>query len=71
VANVGRRPTVNGQDVRLEVHLFDFDGDLYGAHLEVEFRLKLRAEQRFASFDALKQQIQRDAAAAREFLGIG
>ena len=71
VANVGRRPTVNGQDVRLEVHLFDFDGDLYGAHLEVEFRLKLRTEQRFASFDALKQQIQRDAAAAREFLGVG
>jgi riboflavin kinase/FMN adenylyltransferase len=71
VANVGHRPTVDGQDVRLEVHLFDFDGDLYGAHLEVEFRLKLRAEQRFESFDALKAQIGRDAAAARAFLGIG
>ena len=71
VANVGHRPTVDGQDVRLEVHLFDFDGDLYGAHLEVEFRLKLRPEQRFESFDALKAQIGRDALAAREFLGIG
>jgi len=71
VANIGHRPTVDGQDVRLEVHLFDFDGDLYGAHLEVDFRLKLRAEQRFESFDALKAQIGRDAAAAREFLVIG
>lgn len=71
VANVGHRPTVDGQDVRLEVHLFDFDGDLYSGHLEVEFRLKLRAEQRFGSFDALKVQIGRDATAARAFLGIG
>jgi riboflavin kinase/FMN adenylyltransferase len=52
----------------LEVHLFDFDGDLYGAHLQVEFRLKLREEQRFESFDALKEQIARDAAAARQYL---
>jgi riboflavin kinase/FMN adenylyltransferase len=70
VANVGHRPTVDGQDVRLEVHLFDFDGDLYSAHLEVQFRLKLRAEQRFESFDALKVQIGRDAAAARAYLGV-
>jgi riboflavin kinase/FMN adenylyltransferase len=68
VANVGKRPTVGGVEPRLEVHLFDFDGDLYGAHLQVEFRLKLREEQRFASFDALKQQIARDAAAARHYL---
>jgi riboflavin kinase/FMN adenylyltransferase len=52
------------------VHLFDFDGDLYGAHLQVEFRLKLRDEQRFESFDALKQQIARDAAAARQYLSV-
>jgi riboflavin kinase/FMN adenylyltransferase len=71
VANVGHRPTVDGRDTRLEVHLLDFDGDLYGAHLEVAFRLKLRAEQRFASFEALKTQIARDAAAARAYLGIG
>jgi riboflavin kinase/FMN adenylyltransferase len=70
VANVGHRPTVDGQDVRLEVHLFDFDGDLYGAHLEVEFRLRLRGEQRFESFEALQAQIGRDAAAARAYLGV-
>jgi riboflavin kinase/FMN adenylyltransferase len=70
VANVGRRPTVNGQDMRLEVHLFDFAGDLYGAQLEVEFRLKLRDEQRFDSFAALQAQIGRDAEAARGYLGV-
>jgi riboflavin kinase / FMN adenylyltransferase len=70
VANIGSRPTVDGQDMRLEVHLFDYAGDLYGAHLEVEFRLKLREEMRFPSFDALTEQIGRDAAAARSFLGI-
>ncbi len=70
VANLGRRPTVDGEELRLEVHLFDFDGDLYGAHLEVEPRLKLRDEQRFESFDALKAQIRRDAEAARVYLGI-
>jgi riboflavin kinase/FMN adenylyltransferase len=71
VANVGRRPTVNGVDLRLEVHLFDFDGDLYGAQLEVEPRLKLRDERRFESFDDLKAQIDRDATAARDYLGVG
>ena len=70
VANLGKRPTVGGEEHRLEVHLFDLDRDLYGAHLDVVFRLKLRDEQRFASFDALKTQIARDAAAARQFLGV-
>lgn len=68
VANLGSRPTVNGQDARLEVHLFDFDECIYGRHIEVEFRLKLREEQRFSSFDALKRQIALDAAAARAYL---
>ena len=70
VANIGRRPTVDGTEERLEVHLFDFDADIYGTHLSVEFRLRLRDEQRFESFEALKAQIARDAAAAREFLGV-
>ena len=60
---------MGGVDSRLEVHLFDFDGDLYGAHLQVEFWLKLRDEQRFESINALKEQIARDAAAARQYLG--
>ena len=71
VANIGTRPTVTG-DTRylLEVHLFDLNSDLYGRHAQVEFRLKLRDEQRFDSFPALKAQIDRDAVAARAFLGV-
>ncbi len=63
VANIGTRPTVNGQGCRLEVHLFDFDETIYGRHIQVEFRLKLREEKRFDSFEDLKRQIQLDAAA--------
>lgn len=68
VANVGNRPTVDGRGYRLEVHLFDFDRTIYGQHLEIEFRLKLRDEQRFDSFEALRRQIALDAAAARAYL---
>jgi riboflavin kinase/FMN adenylyltransferase len=71
VANIGVRPTVEG-DTRylLEIHLFDFDRSVYGAHVSVEFVQKLREEQRFENFEALRQQIFRDAAAAREILGV-
>jgi riboflavin kinase/FMN adenylyltransferase len=69
VANVGNRPTVDGSArYLLEVHLFDFAGDLYGRHAEVDFRLKLRDERKFGSFEELKTQIDRDVAAAREYL---
>jgi len=67
VANVGRRPTLNGQRTQLEVHLFDFNGDLYGQPIVVVPRKKLRDEHKFESFDALKQQIQVDAEHARHF----
>ncbi len=67
VANVGSRPTVGGTRSLLEVHLFDFDRDIYGRYVHVDFLHKLRAEQRFNSFEALKQQIQCDAEQAREF----
>ena len=69
VANIGTRPTVDGTSARLEVHLFDFDQSIYGRHLEVELMLRLRDEQRFESFEALRAQIQRDAETARAFLG--
>jgi len=68
VANIGVRPTianVSGERL-LEVHLFDFDGDLYGYDLEVTFSRFLRPEQKFASLDALKAQIAADVAAARQ-----
>lgn len=68
VANVGVRPTVNdGTLANLEVHLFDFDGDLYGERLDVEFVIKLRDEKKFESLDALKAAIAVDQQAAREW----
>ncbi|MFP5440731.1 MAG: bifunctional riboflavin kinase/FAD synthetase [Gammaproteobacteria bacterium] len=67
VANIGRRPTVDGVDERLEVHVFDFSQAIYGRHIAVRFRARLRDEMRFDGLDALKAQIARDAAAAREF----
>lgn len=69
VASLGTRPTVNGVKPLLEVHLFDFEGDLYGAELEVEFVARLRAELRFESVELMVEQMHRDAAAARASLG--
>lgn len=69
VANLGRRPTVaEGAISRLEVHLFDWSGDLYGAELDVSLHAFLRAEQRFGSFEELRAQIVRDAGRARAIL---
>ena len=70
VANLGIRPTVGGTRPLLEVHLFDFDRDIYGAHISVRFVKKLRDEQRFPNFDALKAQIAADAAVARAFFKL-
>lgn len=67
VANIGNRPTVDGTRLQLEVHLFDFDSDIYGQHVQVEFRKKLREERRFDSFDALREQILLDAGQARDY----
>ncbi|MDE1495798.1 bifunctional riboflavin kinase/FAD synthetase [Xenorhabdus bovienii] len=68
VANIGNRPTVAGLGQQLEVHLIDTQMDLYGRHIDVVLRKKLRDEQRFASLDALKQQIANDVVAARDYL---
>ena len=67
VANIGVRPTVKhaGGERLLEVHLFDFDQDIYGEDLEITFRKFLRPEQKFAGLDALRAQIARDVEAAR------
>jgi riboflavin kinase/FMN adenylyltransferase len=71
VANIGRRPTVNaGPESRLEVHLFDFAGDLYGAELSVALHSFLRGERRFAGIDELRAQIASDAAEARRILDL-
>ena len=68
VANIGMRPSVesDGQP-HLEVHLLNYQGDLYGRLLRVTFHRKLRDEQRFASLEALKTAIDADIAAAREY----
>jgi riboflavin kinase/FMN adenylyltransferase len=71
VANIGVRPTVRDrQGERLfEVHLFDFDGDLYGREIEARFRGYLRPERKFAGLEELRAQIARDSLAARQILG--
>jgi riboflavin kinase/FMN adenylyltransferase len=68
VASLGTRPTVNGTEMLLEVHVFDFSGDLYGREIEVEFVAKLRDEFKFDSLEALTEQMKIDAAQAREVL---
>lgn len=71
VANIGTRPTVEG-DTRqqLEVHLLDVTMNLYGHHIDVVIRKKIRNEQRFASLEALTQQIAQDVVTARAFFGL-
>ena len=68
VTNVGRRPAVGGGEPLLEVHFFDFDADLYGQRLEVQFVAKLRDETDFATLEALVQQMRGDEQAARDCL---
>lgn len=67
VASVGTRPTVGGRRPLLEVHLLDYQGDLYGRHIAVEFKQRLRGEERYQSLEALRQQIGRDVEAARAY----
>lgn len=73
VANLGHRPTVDGagSDLRLEVHLFGLDREIYGADVEVEFVAFLREERRFEGLEALTGQIGRDVVAAKEVLSGG
>ncbi len=67
VANIGRRPTVRETREQLEVHLLDFQGDLYGRHVKIDFLHYLRPEQRFASLETLRRQIQHDVRQARSY----
>ncbi|MEW5742217.1 MAG: riboflavin biosynthesis protein RibF [Myxococcota bacterium] len=64
-ANIGVKPTFGGTEVTIEAHLFDFDGDLYGKRVRVQFLERLRAEKRFGSASELAGQIARDLEAAR------
>ena len=60
--NIGMRPTYNGTTLSLEVHLFDFDGDLYGQTLTIDFLRRIRDEQPFESPEALRKQLEKDRA---------
>ncbi len=66
--NVGNRPTVNGRSVTVEAHLLDFEGDLYGENVRVEFINHIRPEKKFSGLDALTTQIQADVVEIRGLL---
>ncbi len=70
VANLGTNPTFGGVGRRLETHLFDYAGDLYGATIRVRFAKRLRGEVKFDSVDGLVAQIRADAKAAREIVTV-
>jgi len=71
VTNVGYRPTFrDGRDLVAEAHVIDFSGDLYGLEVDLTFEGRIRGEERFESVDALREQIARDVALARERLGV-
>ncbi|HVM19177.1 MAG TPA: bifunctional riboflavin kinase/FAD synthetase [Egibacteraceae bacterium] len=70
VTNVGVNPTFGGQELRVEAHLLDFDGDLYGREVSVDFRHRIRDEEKFDSVEQLVAQIDADAAEARRLLGL-
>ena len=68
VSSFGTRPTVDGIEPLLEAHLFDFEGDLYGSHIDVEFVAKIRDEEKFDSLEALTARMRQDADIARTLL---
>ena len=68
IASLGRRPTVAGRDWLLEAHLFDFDGDLYGRHLRVQFEGFIRHEEHFDSLPEMVEQMNRDVERANVLL---
>ncbi|MDH3916087.1 MAG: bifunctional riboflavin kinase/FAD synthetase [Chromatiales bacterium] len=70
MASLGTRPTVDGTEMRLEVHIFDFDEDVYGRHIRVEFAHRLRTEKRFDNVGLMTEQLHRDGRTARRVLGV-
>jgi riboflavin kinase/FMN adenylyltransferase len=70
VANVGRRPTVDGKKQLLEIYLLDFNQNIYGKKIEVEFVEKIRDEEKFESLDALKKQIEKDVEISKKIFNV-
>ena len=63
--NIGRRPTIGGDNKTIEVHIFDFNEDIYDSEICIEFVSHIRMEQKFNSMEALKAQLKADEEAAR------
>ena len=69
---LGKRPTIdNDENISIEVHLLNFNQDIYGEKLLVELYIKLREPQKFSDLSALLNQIRRDCIATREFFNLG
>ncbi len=68
VMSVGNRPTVGGREVRVEIHILDFDGNLYNKELEVSIRAFLREQKEFSSIDHLREAIERDVAGVKDLV---
>ena len=66
IANLGYRPTFNGKKILLEVHLFNFSGNLYNKYLTVEFKKFIRKEKKFKNVDQLRAQIKTDLKIAKK-----
>lgn len=71
IMNIGKRPTVDGRRKTIEIHLFDFEGNLYGATMQINLLKRLRDEQKFASIEQLFAQIKKDEHKARELIKSG
>lgn len=71
MTNIGVRPTVDGKTHTIETHLLDFDGDLYGSNLEIEFMATLRREKKFSGLEELKKQLGEDRMQSRSWFARG
>ncbi len=70
ISNFGERPTVDGSNLLLETHIFNFNQEIYGYDLTVEFLTFIRSEQKFANFDKLTKQIKKDIETARKYHNV-
>ena len=68
IANMGIRPTIGGENPVLEVHIFDFNENIYGRRIEVEFCNKIREEKKFSGLEELKSQISKDIELSKKLL---
>jgi riboflavin kinase/FMN adenylyltransferase len=68
MAYIGHRPTINGMSRNIEVNIFDFDEDIYGQTIRINFLDYLRGDEKFNSLEDLKKQLQKDEKAARKIL---